>query len=109
YRALVRANEELRAAQSRLIDAERLAAIGELSASVAHGIRNPLAGIKAAAQFADLDLPKDHPLHENIVDIISEVDKLESRIKALLDFAKPFEPRPSPCDAGRIIADAVAS
>jgi signal transduction histidine kinase len=109
YRALVRANEELRAAQSRLIEAERFAAIGELSASVAHGIRNPLAGIKAAAQFADLDLPKDHPLRENIVDIISEVDKLESRIKALLDFAKPFEPRPAPCDVARIIADAVAS
>jgi signal transduction histidine kinase len=109
YRALVRANEELRAAQSRLIEAERFAAIGELSASVAHGIRNPLAGIKAAAQFADLELAKDHPLRENIVDIISEVDKLESRIKALLDFAKPFEPRPTPCDVAKIVADAMAS
>ena len=109
YRALIRANDELRAAQSRLIEAERLAAIGELSASVAHGIRNPLAGIKAAAQFADLDLAKDHPLHENIVDIISEVDKLESRIKALLDFAKPFQPRPAACQVSRLIADAVSS
>lgn len=108
YRALIRANEELRAAQSRLIEAERLAAIGELSASVAHGIRNPLAGIKAAAQFADLDLAKDHPLHENIVDIISEVDKLESRIKALLDFAKPFAPHPAPCQVSRLVADSVS-
>jgi signal transduction histidine kinase len=109
YRALMHANQELRAAQKRLIEAERLAAIGELSASVAHGIRNPLAGIKAAAQYAELDVPEDHPLHENIVDIITEVDKLEGRIKALLDFAKPFEPHPVPCQVGRIIDEALAS
>jgi signal transduction histidine kinase len=109
YRALMRANQELRAAQRRLIEAERLAAIGELSASVAHGIRNPLAGIKAAAQYAELDIPEDHPLHENIVDIITEVDKLEGRIKALLDFAKPFEPHPVPCQVSRIIDESLAS
>jgi signal transduction histidine kinase len=103
------ANQELRAAQKRLIEAERLAAIGELSASVAHGIRNPLAGIKAAAQYAELDIPEDHPLHENIVDIITEVDKLEGRIKALLDFAKPFEPHPVPCQVSRIIDESLAS
>src|SRR5262249_27795361 len=56
YRALLQANEELHTAQSRLIEAERFAAIGELSAAVEHGIRNPLAGIKAAAQFASLEL-----------------------------------------------------
>ena len=109
YRALLRANEELRATQSRLIDAERLAAIGELSAAVAHGIRNPVAGIKAAAQFANLELPDDHPLRESITDIISEADKLENRIKTLLDFSKPFEPRTSACRVERIVADAVAS
>jgi len=106
---LKRVNQELRDAQSRLIEAERFAAIGELSALVAHGIRNPLAGIKAAAQYAELDLPSDHPLHENIADIITEVDKLEGRIKALLDFARPFEPHPAPCDVAQIVRDALAS
>ena len=100
YHTLKRVNQELRDAQSRLIEAERFAAIGELSALVAHGIRNPLAGIKAAAQYAELDLPSDHPLRENIADIITEVDKLEGRIKALLDFARPFEPHLAPCDVG---------
>jgi signal transduction histidine kinase len=109
YHTLMRVNQELREAQSRLIEAERFAAIGELSALVAHGIRNPLAGIKAAAQYADLDLPNDHPLRENIVDIITEVDRLEGRIKALLDFARPFEPHPSPCHVGAVINDALAS
>src|SRR6185369_13932158 len=109
YYTLKRVNQELRDAQSRLIETERFAAIGELSALVAHGIRNPLAGIKAAAQYAELDLPSDHPLHENIADIITEVDKLEGRIKALLDFARPFEPHPAACDVGQIVRDALAS
>ncbi len=109
YRALLRANEQLRSAQSRLIEAERLAAIGELSAAVAHGIRNPVAGIKAAAQFAGLELPAGHPLRENISDIIGEADRLEARIRTLLDFAKPFEPHPDRCRVEQIVSDALAS
>jgi signal transduction histidine kinase len=109
YHTLKRVNQELRDAQSRLIEAERFAAIGELSALVAHGIRNPLAGIKAAAQYAELDLSSEHPLRENIADIITEVDKLEGRIKALLDFARPFEPHLAPCDVAQIVRDALAS
>jgi signal transduction histidine kinase len=109
YHTLKRVNQELRDAQSRLIEAERFAAIGELSALVAHGIRNPLAGIKAAAQYAELDLPADHALRENLADIITEVDKLEGRIKALLDFARPFEPHPTRCDVAQIVQDALTS
>lgn len=109
YRALMHANEELRAAQSRLVEAERLAAIGELSAAVAHGIRNPVAGIKAAAQFAKLDLPPEHALHESLADIIGEADKLETRIRTLLDFAKPFEPHRQRCRIEQIVGDALTS
>ncbi len=109
YHALAQANDDLLAAQARLIQAERFAAIGEVSAAVAHGIRNPLAGIKAAAQFANMELPAGHPLRENIADVIGEADKLEARIKALLDFAKPFEPRHAPCRLQDIVAAALAS
>lgn len=109
YQTVRRVNQELRDAQSRLIEAERFAAIGELSALVAHGIRNPLAGIKAAAQYADLDLAAEDPLRETIADIITEVDKLEGRIKALLDFARPFEPHLAPTEVAPIIRDALAS
>jgi signal transduction histidine kinase len=108
-RLLLRANEELHAAQARLIETERFAAIGELSASVAHGIRNPLAGIKAAAEFASLEISDGHPLRETITDIVTEADKLEARITNLLDFAKPFEPHPAPCRIADIVADAAAS
>ena len=106
---LTRSNDELHAAQARLLEAERFAAIGELAAAVAHGIRNPVAGIKAAAQFASLELPSDHPLRDNIADIIGEADKLEARIKTLLNFARPFEPRLAPCRIAPAVAYAVAA
>ena len=102
-------NRDLREAQARLIESERLAAIGELSAAVAHGIRNPVAGIKAAAQFASLDLPPDHPLTESINDIITEADKLDVRITTLLNFARPFEPTFAPAGIDRIVEAAATS
>jgi signal transduction histidine kinase len=106
---LMRANDDLRAAQARLIEAERFAAIGELSAAVAHGIRNPVAGIKAAAQLALLDLAAEHPLRDSVRDIIDEANKLEARIKTLLNFSRPFEPHLAACRIAQVVGDAVAS
>jgi signal transduction histidine kinase len=107
YQALAQSNAELRTTQQQLIQAERLAAIGEVSAAVAHGIRNPLAGIKAAARVAALEVGGDHPVHATIDDIVGESNRLEARIKALLDFAKPFEPHPTECGVRAVIDEAV--
>ena len=94
YRALAETNRELREARDQLVEAERLAAIGELSAAVAHGIRNPVAGIKTAAELARRATPApDDPLRESFVDILTEADALDSRISELLDFARPFAPQ----------------
>ena len=88
--------EELREAQENLARAERLAAVGELSAAVAHGIRNPLAGIRLAAQLALEQTAPDSPVHENLQDVLVEVDKLEAHVRGILDFTRPFEPRVEP-------------
>src|SRR5439155_1036970 len=88
--------EELREAQESLARAERLAAVGELSAAVAHGIRNPLAGIRLAAQLALEQTAPDSPVHENLQDVLVEVDKLEAHVRGILDFTRPFEPRVEP-------------
>jgi len=53
--ALTQRSQELQAVQTQLLEAERMAAIGEVVAAVAHGIRNPLANIRAVAQVATLD------------------------------------------------------
>ncbi|MFQ5514979.1 MAG: ATP-binding protein [Myxococcota bacterium] len=88
-------NRELRETQRELVQKERLAAIGELSGAVAHAIRNPLAGIKAAAQLALLEL-ESHPASTSVSDVVSETDRLDARIGALLDFSKPFRPEVRP-------------
>ena len=103
YRALTEANRELRDARDQLVESERLAAIGELSAAVAHGIRNPVAGIKSSAELAIADAGPGNPLRESFVDILSEADALESRISELLDFARPFAPHYAPADLSEVV------
>jgi two-component system, NtrC family, sensor histidine kinase HydH len=88
-----RAVEELAEARVRLLHSERLAAIGELSAAVAHGIRNPLAGIRLAAQLGLEGVQPGEAVRENLEDVLTEVDKLEAQVRGILDFARPFEPR----------------
>ncbi len=103
YRVLAETNRELHEARDQLVEAERLAAIGELSAAVAHGIRNPLAGIKTAAELAVADAAPDDPLRESFSDILGEADALESRISELLDFARPFAPNYTAGDLNDVV------
>lgn len=104
--ALVGANRELRQTQDQLIHAERLAVIGELAGAVAHAMRNPLAAIKMAAEFGGMEF-ENQPAAENFADIRSEATRLERRISDLLDFARPFEPRPERVDLRVVVAGAV--
>jgi signal transduction histidine kinase len=84
---------QLEQAQQQLVQAERLASIGEMSAAVAHGLRNPLASLSASAQ-----LVKKHPespsAKEQLQAIIDEVARLDRRITHLLTFSRPapFQP-----------------
>jgi signal transduction histidine kinase len=104
-----RAYEALRRAQEELVQAERMAAVGELSATVAHGIRNPLAGIRAAAQFAREEVDSPATMQEGFDDIIAETDRLERRIRAILDLARPFETRLEVVGVEALLRDFIAS
>jgi signal transduction histidine kinase len=84
-----RAYEIIRRTQAELVEAERLAAVGELASTVAHGIRNPLAGIRAAAQVAREDVEPGSPVGESLDDIIAESDRLEMRVRSILDLSRP--------------------
>ena len=94
--------EQLGEARNQLAQAERLAAIGELSAAVAHGIRNPLAGIRLAAQLGLEGTGSDDPMRENFQDVLGAVDKLETQVRGVLDFARPFEPRLEAVDVAAV-------
>jgi signal transduction histidine kinase len=100
--------EGLKSCQIRLLQAERLAALGELSAAVAHGLINPLAGIRAAAQLAREDVRAGADVTEALAEVIAEVDRLDRRVKDLLDFSRPFEPHLEPVHASEVIQRAAA-
>jgi signal transduction histidine kinase len=97
-----RSVQELKKAQEALIRSERLAAIGELAGSVAHGIRNPLSGIRAAAQIAR-EQAREPDLQETLDSVLQESDRLEQRVRTLLDFSRPFDPNPRPTDVGALL------
>jgi signal transduction histidine kinase len=109
-RDLARANEELRAVQTQLLEAERMAAIGEVVAAVAHGIRNPLANIRASAQVASLDC-RDAPVTpltaRNLSNIMAEVDRLEGRLKELLQFVRPADRQNVSVDLNALVGETV--
>jgi signal transduction histidine kinase len=90
---------QLERTQAQLVQSEKLASIGEMSAAVAHGLRNPLASLRAAAQ-----LVRSHPdspaARETLEAIIEEVDRLDRRISHLLSFSRPapFHPMPERLD-----------
>lgn len=81
--------ERLKRAQEGIIQSEKLASLGQMSAAVAHGLRNPLASIRAATQLCLHQLPPKSPQREHLQAVIAEVDRLEKRIAHLLDFTKP--------------------
>ncbi len=94
--------EALRRAQAQLVQSEKLASIGEMAAAVAHGLRNPLASLRAAAQVA-----RGHPdspaAREHLDAIIEEVDRLDQRIAHLLTFARPVQRHPVQETASELI------
>lgn len=98
---------EIKALTEQLIRADRLAAMGELTAGVAHEVRNPLGVIKASVQLLE-DAGGDETRIHNASDVIKqEIDRLDKVIKALLDFGRPSTPTLLPLDLHDVIQDIV--
>jgi signal transduction histidine kinase len=103
---LTASNQELQAVQTQLLEAERMAAIGEVVAAVAHGIRNPLANIRAVAQVATLDCKEAEGtrlVSRSLADIMAEVDRLEGRLKGLLQVVRPAERQSEALDVNAVL------
>ncbi len=82
---------------------ERLALVGELAAGIAHEIRNPLGGIKTAAQVLR-DSFTEEDMEVQLIDrIIREVDKANKLLKEFFKFARPTPPQFAPVDIEMII------
>ena len=90
---------QLERTQTQLVQSEKLASIGEMAAAVAHGLRNPLASLRASAQLVRRH-PGSQAAGEHLEAIIQEVDRLDRRITHLLSFSRPapFHPLPERLD-----------
>jgi two-component system, NtrC family, sensor histidine kinase HydH len=94
---LADANRQLERAQAEARRSERLAALGQLSAGLAHEIRNPLGVIKGSAEMLNQKLGDSNPLASELAGYISsEVNRLSVLVTRFLNFARPLHPELSP-------------
>jgi two-component system, NtrC family, sensor histidine kinase HydH len=97
--ALVIENSKL---YQQMKERDRLAAIGEMSAGLAHEIRNPLAAIKGAIQYLDpRKLPEDD--REFLEIVIEEVNRLNGVVTQFLDYSRPLKPALAPTDVNEVL------
>ena len=94
--------------ERRLAEGERLAALGQMAATVAHEVKNPLSAIKSIAQVMseDEDLKRQHARDLSL--IVSETDRLSKSVTQLLSFASKQPPPAIPCEAGELVRSVVA-
>jgi signal transduction histidine kinase len=89
HEALRQANEQLRLAYDRMVQQARLAVAGEFAAGMAHEIKNPLASIKTFAEYLP-ERYQDPVFRQKFFRIVqTEIDRINTIVKELLDFAKP--------------------
>jgi two-component system sensor histidine kinase HydH len=83
-------NRQLQRAEADARRSERLAALGQMSAGLAHEIRNPLGVIKGSAEMLVQKLKNSEPLSSELAGyIFSEVNRLNALVARFLDFARP--------------------
>ncbi|MBU8896295.1 histidine kinase [Corallococcus sp. H22C18031201] len=107
YESLWASYAELAATRAEMVKRERLAALGELSAIVAHEVRNPLGVIfNAVASLRRLLQPEGDAVM--LLDILGEEsDRLNRIVGDLLDYTRPREPVLQPEDLGRVLHDSL--
>ncbi len=103
HRKLKEQTDVLFQTEEHLRRADRLSALGELSASMAHEIRNPLGSIKGAVEILKDDYREDEAKYEFIRILLKETDRLNRIVQEFLGFARPKQPEFQPADMNEAI------
>jgi signal transduction histidine kinase len=92
YARLHEETAQLIEAETRLAAAQKFSALGKLSASLAHEIKNPLASIKGTAEILRDEFPGDHPKREFVDILFKETGRLQETVEEILRYAKGRPP-----------------
>jgi PAS domain S-box-containing protein len=103
-----RGDAERKRLQARLLHTERLSALGEMAARIAHEVRNPLVSIGAAAQVVAEELGAASPVAGEVGAIAREVKRLDSIVSDFLKFARPRRAELRQCDLANVVDETAA-
>lgn len=92
-------------AEARLIQAAKLAAVGEMAAGVAHELNNPLTTVVGFTELALDELPVDSPIRKDLDLVLQEARRARSVVRRLLDFARQSETSRVKADISEIVDD----
>jgi len=96
-----------REAESRLVQAAKLAAVGEMAAGVAHELNNPLTSVVGFTELSLDALPPDSPVRGDLDLVLREAQRARSVVRRLLDFARQGETLRVRADLNEIVEDVV--
>jgi signal transduction histidine kinase len=94
--------------ERKLAEGERLAALGQMAATVAHEVKNPLSAIKSIAQVMTEDEALKEQHARDLTLIVGETDRLNTTVSQLLSFARAQTPVAAPCRADEIVHSVVS-
>jgi signal transduction histidine kinase len=95
----------LRETQQRLLETERLAAVGKIASSVAHEVRNPLSGIRMNLQLLQQHLTKEGRTDESLTIALAELERLDAIVQEMLILGRKAEPKLEMVDLRAIAQD----
>ena len=109
YEDLRASYAELARTQSELVDRERLAVLGEMSASIAHEVRNPLGVIFNSLHSLKRLLRPEGDVKFLLEVVAEEADRLNRMVGDLLDYSRPLQPALQPVHLRTLVRDAIAA
>jgi len=106
---LAEANRQVMVAHDAVRRSDKLAALGQLTAGLAHELRNPLGTIKASAEMLNQQLSAENAVAREVAGFIStEVDRTNSLVTRFLQFARPLRLRLETADLAHLLDRAIA-